>query len=321
MVLGICGLACDCPDQQGRGGIIPARGRGGRGTGQGVGRRQEDDAQRRQARGPQGAVPIPRFQGAHWTREAEERAGAAEAAPHAQKVRAHLLGHARLQGEALRPESDRPCPVVVRRRPAGPQCGVRSGRRRHQGAPVHRAISSGPLGAGRQDSRLGGEDIHRRGRQVRPDDMERRGKDQGGCRGRRRLDDRKCPTRWFEWREHAGRIRCGTQCRAMRRRVARPRLCPMRANVRRLCRRPVNCGCSMQENRKKTAPPRLQQNPFGQKFIRPSPPYRIMEPERLILTTDEPEVTVTRSSAERTNSRVFIHITYPIVSDNIVLDF
>ena len=46
-----------------------------------------------------------------------------------------------------------------------------------------------------------------------------------------------------------------------------------------------------------------------------------MEPERLILTTDEPEVTVTRSSAERTNSRVFIHITYPIVSDNVVLDF
>ena len=27
IVLGVCGLVCDCPDQQGRGGIIPARGR------------------------------------------------------------------------------------------------------------------------------------------------------------------------------------------------------------------------------------------------------------------------------------------------------
>ncbi len=46
-----------------------------------------------------------------------------------------------------------------------------------------------------------------------------------------------------------------------------------------------------------------------------------MEPERLILTTDEPEVTVTRSSAERTNSKIFIQITYPIVDDKTVLDF
>ncbi len=29
IVLDICGLVCDCPDQQGRGGIIPARSRGG----------------------------------------------------------------------------------------------------------------------------------------------------------------------------------------------------------------------------------------------------------------------------------------------------
>ena len=27
IVLGVCGLVCDCPDQQGRGGIVTARGR------------------------------------------------------------------------------------------------------------------------------------------------------------------------------------------------------------------------------------------------------------------------------------------------------
>ena len=107
MVLGAFGRVRDCPDQQGRGGIIPARGRGGRSTGQGVGRRQENDAQRRQAWRPQGAVPILRFQGVHWTRGAEERAGAAEAAgtggwicaPPCVKI-AHATRRARPRGSA-----------------------------------------------------------------------------------------------------------------------------------------------------------------------------------------------------------------------------
>ena len=126
-------------------------------------------------------------------------------------------------------------------------------------------IPSGPTGAGRQDPRRGDGDIHRQGRQVRHDDMERHGKGQGGrqgrrSRGRRRLDDHKCPTQSFEWRERAGQTWCGAPCRAMRRRAA-----PSMSTAEQMCAYrgmgPSIVAVVCRKNGRKPHPPSLQQNP------------------------------------------------------------
>ena len=46
-----------------------------------------------------------------------------------------------------------------------------------------------------------------------------------------------------------------------------------------------------------------------------------MQDRSFVLTSDTPKVTVTRSSSDQDNSRVFTHITYPIKREKEVLKF
>lgn len=61
--------------------------------------------------------------------------------------------------------------------------------------------------------------------------------------------------------------------------------------------------------------------PSVRKFIMQIMPCYIMQVRSFVLTSDTPKVTVTRSSSDQDNSRVFTHITYPIKREKEVLKF